>query len=320
MNYDQFTGLDDLIGPLQREFSEGRYVHAYLFSGPAGTGKRTAAEICARAVHCAGAGTVKPCDACPPCNRMMAGTYPDHVVLSASGRSIGVDEVRDLIQRVSIKPFEGGRHTVIIVRAEKLTAQAQNALLKTLETPPGGAVFFLLTTSPSQLLPTIVSRCRLERFHPVPVAEAERALIRTGAPSDRAALAAASSSGAIGRAMEQLQDAGYWSLRGRVVESLRALKGPWAVAEAAQKLAGDKDNASQTLEVIESLARDMLLASAGLESGRTGAETGDIPVDGETLLACALAARQKLNSNVSWQTVLEMMYFDSLKGSIPWQQ
>lgn len=318
MNFDQFTGLDDLIGPLRREFSEGRYVHAYLFTGPAGTGKRTAAEICARAVHCAGA--VKPCDACPPCSRMLAGTHPDHVVLSASGRSIGVDEVRELIQRVSIKPFEGGRHTVIVDDAEKLTAQAQNALLKTLETPPGGAVFFLLTTTPSLLLPTIVSRCRIERFRPVPLAEAERVLIRAGAPSDRAALAAASSSGAIGRAMEQLQDAGYWSLRERVVESLRMLKGPWAVAEAAQKLAGDKDNASQALEIIESLARDMLRGSAGLAPGRTGVETRDIPLDGETLLACALTARQKLNANVSWQTALEMMYFDSLKGSIPWQQ
>ena len=206
MNFDQFIGLDDLIGPLRAEFNAGRFVHAYLFSGPAGTGKRTASEICARAVHCAGA--VKPCDQCPPCKRMLAGTHPDHVVLSASGRSIGVDEVRELIQRVSVKPFEGGRHTVVIDNAEKMTPQAQNALLKTLETPPGGAVFFLLTTSPSQMLPTIVSRCRHARFRPVSAVQAERALIAGGAPEARARLAAAASGGSIGRALEQLQDEG----------------------------------------------------------------------------------------------------------------
>ena len=318
MNFDQFAGLDDLIGPLRAEFSSGRFVHAYLFSGPAGTGKRSAAEICARAVHCAGA--VRPCDQCPPCRRMLAGTHPDHVTLGASGRSIGVDEVRELIQRVSIKPFEGGRHTVVIDDAEKLTAQAQNALLKTLETPPGGAVFFLLTNTPSQLLPTIVSRCRHERFRPVPRAEAERALIRMGAAPEKAQLAAAASSGSIGRALEQLQDAGYWLLRERVLESLQALKGPWSVAEAAQRMAQDKEGAPQTLEILESLARDMVRASAGLAPEQSGFRPDLLPVDGEALLSGVLSARQKLNANVSWQTVLEMMYFDSLRGSIPWQQ
>lgn len=316
MNFDQFAGLDDLIGPLRAEFSAQRFVHAYLFSGPAGTGKRSAAAICARAVHCEG--TAKPCDACPPCRRMLGGTHPDHTVVSASGRSIGVDEVRALIQRVSIKPFEGGRHTVVIEGAEKLTAQAQNALLKTLETPPGGAVFFLLTTSPSQLLPTIISRCRLERFRPVPASAAERALTALGAPPDKAALAAASASGSIGRALEQLQDAGYWSLRERALESLAALKGPWSVAEAAQKLAGEKDNAAQVLEILESLAREKLRTSAGL-SAQAGLNPPDLPVDGEALLYGVLTARQKLNANVSWQTVLEMMYFDCLRGSISWQ-
>ena len=111
MTFEQFVGLDDLVGQLSAEFNENRFVHAYLFSGPAGTGKRSAAEICARAVHCAGG--PKPCGQCPPCRRMLAGTYPDHVAVGASGRSIGVDEIRELIRRVSVKPFEGGRHTVV---------------------------------------------------------------------------------------------------------------------------------------------------------------------------------------------------------------
>ena len=318
MNFDQFFGLDVAIGHLRADFDQGRFVHAYLFSGPAGTGKRSAAEICARAVHCEGA--TKPCDECPPCRRMLAGTHPDHVELSASGRSIGVDEVRDLIRRVSVRPFEGGRHTVVIDGAEKLTPQAQNALLKTLETPPGGAVFFLLTTTPSQLLPTVVSRCRHERFHAVSAEDAKSALIASGAPADRAAAAAVSACGAIGRAMEQLADAGYWSLRERVIRSLSALKEPWTVAEAAKPLAADRESAPQILEILEAVARDMMRASAGLPPEQPGFDREQIALDGGALLSGVLSARRKLAANVSWQTVLEIMYFDSLRGSIPWQQ
>jgi DNA polymerase-3 subunit delta' len=317
LNFDVFFGLDGLINRLKADFSGDRYVHAYLFSGPKGTGKRTAAEICARAVHCLG--ETKPCDRCPPCSRMIAGVHPDHAVLSATGRSIGVDEVRLLIRRVSIKPFEGGRHTVIIDEAEKMTQQAQNALLKTLETPPGGAVFFLLTTTPSQLLATIVSRCRQERFHPVRTSEAERALIKLGAAPERAALAAAASGGSVGRALHQLEDATYWAARDRMIGSLSALKGREAVAEAASMLTADKEAAPQILEILESLARDMVRASGGLVGAQPGANV-DISVDAQALLMGVMNARRKLNANVSWQTVLEMLYFESLRGTVSWQQ
>ena len=176
-----------------------------------------------------------------------------------------------------------------------------------------------MTTTPSQLLPTIVSRCRHERFRPVPAGVAERVLTALGAPPDKVMLAAASASGSIGRALEQLMDAGYWSLRDRVLESLAALKGSWSVAEAAQKLAGDKDNAPQVLEILETLARDRMRASLGLASAQSGPNPPNLPVDGEALLHGVLSARQKLSANVSWQTVLEMMYFDCLRGSISWQ-
>jgi DNA polymerase-3 subunit delta' len=319
LNFDQFFGLDEQLSRLRADFSGGRFVHAYLFTGPSGTGKRSVAEICARAVHCAGAD--KPCDECPACKRVISGTHPDHILVSAPGRSIGVDAVRELVRRISIRPFEGGRYTVVIDDAEKLTQQAQNALLKTLEAPPGGAVFFLLTTTPSQLLPTIVSRLRHERFHPVPVGEAARALAARGVPPDRAALAASAASGCVGRALEQLEDAGYWSLRERVMQSLSLLTGPWAVAEAAAKLAADRDGAPEALEVLEGLARDMIRAPYGLAPQQADFPRLQAPrVDGAALLAGVKAARQKLHANVSWQTVLEMMYFDSLRGTIPWQQ
>jgi hypothetical protein len=91
------------------------------------------------------------------------------------------------------------------------------------------------------------------------------------------------------------------------------------VGEAAQKLAGDKENAQQVLEILETLARDRVRMSLGMASAQTN-QPKDLSVDGESLLFGVVAARQKLNANVSWQTVLEMMYFDCLRGTISWQQ
>jgi DNA polymerase-3 subunit delta' len=320
LNFDQFLGLDGQLQWLKADFSGGRFVHAYLFSGPSGTGKRSNSEICARAVHCMGLN--RPCDECAPCRRMLAGTHPDHHVVEASGRSIGVDEIRDLVRTVSIKPFEAGHHTIILADAEKMTVQAQNALLKTLETPPGNAVFFLLSTSPAQLLATISSRCRHVRFHPIRLDEAQLALCARGIAPSKAEAAASAASGCVGQALEILDDAHYWALRERVIASLSALKeGPSAVAEAAKPLASDKENALRILEILEGIARDMMRSASGLAPEQSDFEQlSSAGLAGETLMIGVQTARQKLSANVSWQTVLEMMYFDSLRGKIPWQQ
>jgi DNA polymerase-3 subunit delta' len=231
-----------------------------------------------------------------------------------------VDEVRELIRRVSVKPFEGGRHTVVIDDAEKADAPGAERAAQDARNAAGRRGVFLLTSSPARMLPTIVSRCRQARFHPVSAAQAEQALIAGGAPQVRARLAAVASGGCIGRAWEQLQDEGYWAARDRVIQSLKALKGPSSVAEAAARLAQDRDGTQQTLEILESLARDVIRAECAPAPGQRELNPEDLAVDGEALLMGVLSARQKLNANVSWQTVLEMMYFDSLRGSIPWQQ
>jgi DNA polymerase-3 subunit delta' len=224
---------------------------------------------------------------------MLAGTHPDTSNSAPPGAPSAWTRWRDLIHRVSIKPFEGGRHTVIIDDAEKLTPQAQNALLKTLETPPGGAVFFLLTTTPSQLLPTIVSRCRHERFHAVSTEDATKALTCCRRATRPRRTGRCLASGCVGRALEQLSDAGYWSLRERVMKSLAALKGPWAVAEAAKPLASDRESAPVILEIMEALARDMMRASAGLPSEQPGFDRDQISLDGGALLSGVSSARRK---------------------------
>ena len=165
--FADLAGQSALIGQLQHDFARGSYVHAYLLTGPGGTGKRSAAQLCAMAALCRGEN--KPCGACGPCRRVLSGTHPDvHTVVPEKGKQIiGVGVMREVLDTVSVKSFEDGAKVILIPQAERMNAAAQNCLLKTLEEPPERTVFFLITDQPAALLPTIVSRCRVVRFHPL---------------------------------------------------------------------------------------------------------------------------------------------------------
>ncbi|MEA4896670.1 MAG: DNA polymerase III subunit delta' [Eubacteriales bacterium] len=289
--FDDFYGCDALIGRLKGV--AGEPVHAYLFCGPEGTGKRTLSAICARALNCAGAGE-RPCDGCPSCKRYLAGTHPDHIVL-ASDKAIGASEVRAAIERLSIRSYEGGRRTVIVEHADRMTAQAQNALLKTLEEPPEGAVFFLLAERTAGLLPTVKSRVRLIRFAELSQDALTDALIRLGHAPERAAQLAEIADGSVGKALALDKDGDYWALRERVTRSLSALHRPADVADAFALIKDDKAEARRALEVMEQAARARM---------RGGEEIG------ARLLQGVMRARKMLQSNVSWQSAVEMLYFD----------
>lgn len=314
MNYDDFYGLDEQVRRLRADFASSGGVHAYLFTGPAGTGKRSMAELCSRAVHCTG--EIKPCDACPACKRHLFGTHPDHIALSPVKKSIGVEEVRDLIARVSIKPFEGVAHTVVIDRADKMTAQAQNALLKTLEEPPGNAVFFLLAEQAEAMLTTIVSRCRAVRFHAIAYELTARALIQRGVAAERAPLLAAVAQGSVGRALELNESEEYWALRLRAVGALEALKGPGDVARAFALVKQDKDQVPALMDAMELCASDLLRIEAGLDPAQAdiAGRLRRLSFAGDKLAQGVMRARQMLNSNVSFQTALEMLFFDLVGG------
>ena len=147
--FADLAGQSALIGQLQSDFARGRYVHAYLLTGPGGTGKRSAAQLCAMAALCRG--EKKPCGACGPCRRVLSGTHPDvHTVVPEKGKQIiGVGVMREVLDTVSVKSFEDGAKVILIPEAERMNAAAQNCLLKTLEEPPERTVFFLITDQPA---------------------------------------------------------------------------------------------------------------------------------------------------------------------------
>ena len=298
---------------LMRSVKAGRIAHAFLLSGPHGTGKRTCANYLTQTILCAS--PQAPCGQCPACKKVLAGLHPDVHVVGEEEKSISVDTIRALRDQLALRPFEADRHIALIPRADRMTAQAQNALLKTLEEPAGGNVFFLLTDQPGAMLPTIVSRCRRLRFSPVSVEACAEILAEKGVEPGRARLAAACAQGAVGRALEIAGDEDYLPLREKALSSLKALSGGKAgVARAISFLGEGKSAAARApewLEILEVVARDLMARENG---GTPYGYTGDLKLDGRALLLGVMETRKLAASNVSFLAALEKMYL-ALTGS-----
>ncbi|MCL4293889.1 MAG: DNA polymerase III subunit gamma/tau, partial [Acidimicrobiia bacterium] len=167
--FGDLVGQDPVATALRNTVREDRVGHAYLFSGPRGTGKTTTARILAKAVNCTALGTDgEPCGECENCRAVAAGTFGDLVELDAASNN-GVEAIRDLIDRVHLGTGASTRRKVYLVdEVHMLSNAATNALLKTLEEPPGHVVFVLATTNPEKVLPTIRSRTQHFEFSLIP--------------------------------------------------------------------------------------------------------------------------------------------------------
>jgi len=155
----EVVGQEQVTQTLRNALNSGRVSHAYLFCGPRGTGKTTTGRILAKAVNCLTNGKGEPCNTCPMCQAISEGRALDVIEIDAASNR-GIDEIRDLRDRVNYAPNQARYKVYIIDEVHMLTKEASNALLKTLEEPPPHVIFILATTEAHKVLPTVLSRCQ----------------------------------------------------------------------------------------------------------------------------------------------------------------
>lgn len=162
-SFEDFAGQKHIVQTIKNSIKNNKTGHAYLFAGPRGTGKTSMAKLFAKAINCKDEDN-KPCNNCSSCNLMNNSIHPDIVEMDAASNN-GVEEVRNLIDKVKYAPIEGRYKIYIIDEVHMMSTGAFNALLKTLEEPPAHVIFILATTEPHKIIPTILSRCQRFDFN-----------------------------------------------------------------------------------------------------------------------------------------------------------
>lgn len=261
MDFKDIAGQEVLVQSLQNAISRNMVANAYIFNGPAGSGKRTLAEIFARAINCKGPDN-KPCNLCSSCKKTIAGVNPDITYIKPSGNSIKIDQIRRLIGDISVKPYENDCRVIIVQNGDKLTSESQDAFLKTLEEPEGNNIFILLTENYNTLLPTIISRCQVYNILRVNRDDAKSVLGRLGfGNAEEIEFAIAKSDGIIGKAIEILKDKDFRRHPKEYEELLEVILegGREELFSFSERIIESKDDGIKLLLFLLSFFRDILV-------------------------------------------------------------
>lgn len=282
MSFRTITGHRRLLDLIARAAIRGTLPPSLIFAGPEGLGKRMAAVALAQLMNCTGPpgmvmvpaselrsedGGNDSCGVCASCKRIARGVHADVLILEPGDTgAIKIDQVREAVERAAYRPFEGRRRVVIVDDADTLNAEAQNALLKTLEEPPAASTFILVTSRPDMLLPTVRSRCQRLRFGRLAPADVASVLMNGHQYAEEDAHAAASlSDGSIGRALEEGSDE-FVNAREAATELLESVAGssdPRRRLQGAKALTGaarggsDREELARRLHALSSILRDL---------------------------------------------------------------
>jgi len=337
MSWRSVRGHDRVVDLLRAGAKAGRLPHAFLFVGPEGVGKRTFALKLAQALLCEKnpEDVLEPCGECPGCAQAEAGTHPD---LITAGRpedkqELPIKVIRELCANFALKPVRGPRKVAVVDDLDSINEEAANAFLKTLEEPPPGAVLILLGTSPELQLETIVSRCQVVRFDPIPEEDLVALLLEKGVVADEveARRLAALADGGVGRAMS-LADPELDAQRRALIDGLADERGfdPGEQVQrflefskkAGKEAAAQRRRAGLMIGEIARLFRGVLWQTAGLEA--PAADPADRraiatlanrlePEDVFILADRALEADRHLRRNLYLPLVLESLFHDLAK-------
>ncbi len=330
----QVIGQTRVISLLQRSLERESLAHAYLFVGPPHVGKMTLALNLAQALNCQA--TERPCGECASCQKIASANHADVQVIgltrsedSAEARlraEIGIDQIRQMQHSASLPPFEGKYKIFIIERAELLSTEAANCLLKTLEEPTGKVVFILLTTNDGLLPATVVSRCQRLELSPLAATEVETALnSRWGIEPQKAKLLARLSHGCLGWALSAASDDGLLQQRAEKMDRLLDIinadyEERFAYAnQLAAQFTQNRGLVQEVLDLWLDWWRDLLLVKIGCSDIITNVDRLDklteIAEDYrlaqiKAFINSIQAAGEQLRQNANPRLVLEVLMLD----------
>lgn len=322
------AGFKDIIGHkkeiahLEKAIEAGKISHAYIFSGEKGTGKRTLADAFALTLQCTGEGE-KPCGKCHSCKQAISGNHPDIICLTHDKpSSIGVEDIREkLTGDVMIRPYSGKYKIYIIPDAEKMTVQAQNAILKTIEEPPEYAVIILLATNEQVLLDTIRSRCVVLNLKPVPDERVKEYLMeQMEIPDYQADICAAFAQGNIGKAVRLASSEDFSAIKSSAMQLIRNA-GKMEISELIEfvkDIQVYKISIQDYLDLLALWYRDMVYFKATRDIDgivfkdelKTIRETVKVcSYEGvEEVMKAIESAKTRLNANVNFDLTMELLF------------
>lgn len=261
MDFNQIIGHEKVIETLKRSINKGTVSHSYIFEGEEGLGKKKIAYIFAKTLLCKEQKD-EPCNHCTSCMKFDKGNHPDLLVIEPEKGLIKKGEVEALIKSVTKAPFESLRKIFIIDDSHKMNLEAKNALLKTLEEPPGYINIILITSSSNLLLPTILSRCQGIKFYPVDSKKIADLLISLyGKSKDEAKFIADFSKGSVGKSIELATSDSFFQKRDEIIKLIdNLLKGDKTKAISSIGFFNDnKENIEEILDIFSFWFRDLII-------------------------------------------------------------
>ena len=324
MPFADILGHDRVVEVLRRSLRNGKTAHSYLFEGVQGCGRKKTALALIQALFCTGLPD-DACGVCSSCRKIEGGNHPDiHLIAPLPDkRDISIEQLRDIQHELSLRPYEAPRKACIIDPAERMSVNAANSLLKTLEEPPGNALIILLSENAGMLLATVRSRCQIFRFAPLSPEHVLTLLERNGMTPEAAALVAPMAGGSLKRALELDNEAlvaRHEALLSRV--SQLTTNRIATVFDAAEELSGNRDTTVEMLDMLISFFRDAVHLGAGNSdivnrSARPAIESlatqRSLPRNLE-LLECIYETRRAVQRNANPKLSLDHLFMTMAGG------
>lgn len=320
-DFHEILGNDMIKEHFQKAIENHKVSHAYILAGEAGTGRKSFANAFSMALLCE-KGQKEPCMKCHSCKQVMSGNHPDLIyVTHEKPNSIGVDDIREQINdTIMIRPYSSYYKIYIVDEAEKMTVQAQNALLKTIEEPPSYAVIILITTNQEAFLPTILSRCVQLKLKPLKDFTVKSYLVQhLGIAEKEADLCAAFARGNIGKAIHLASSDEFRELYEKIMNLVKHVD-TMDIVDLMDRIREIKElnfDIGEVLDMLQLWYRDVLMFKVTKDMNllifkdeyKTINGMGqNVGYDGlEKILAGIETCRVRLNANVNMELALELL-------------